>query len=137
MVQENPISANPDWRAGNRPSDMYSVGPESPTSPTALKIKEAGSEIAGKGAALASEGAKKCCTPEVKEQFHKLTIYTATILMALAWWDFVSTGIFHQMDEGWGENLGLLWAGAAICIILAMVVTYFTGETLAFGEDCC
>ena len=80
---------------------------------------------------------RACCNDDVKEQLKTLTMYTATILMALAWWDFISEGIFHSIDKDWGSTLWLLWLGAVICIIFAMAVTFYTGETLKFGEDCC
>eukprot|EP01061_Rhynchopus_euleeides_P030527 TRINITY_DN506_c1_g1_i2.p2 TRINITY_DN506_c1_g1~~TRINITY_DN506_c1_g1_i2.p2 ORF type:complete len:128 (+),score=37.87 TRINITY_DN506_c1_g1_i2:196-579(+) len=125
----NPIDSN--WGGNsNRPSQYAS----SPGSPTMQSLKNAG----GKAADKAKEGAGKCydccCAPEVKKQLGELITYTATIIIALAWWELISQGIFYRIFD---SELWWMWVLATVLIILAMVICWLTGEALAFGEDCC
>ncbi|KAJ9458243.1 hypothetical protein DIPPA_06782 [Diplonema papillatum] len=76
-----------------------------------------------------------CCSDEVKDKLVELVEYSATIIIALAWYAFLGWGIFYRVFDY--DNLLMQWVFAAICIILAMILCFLTGETLAFGEDCC
>ena len=87
---------------------------------------------------VASEGGRKCCdtccSDTVKEHLATLIQYACTIIIALAWWELLSVGLFYR---AFGTELWWMWVLAALLLILAMVVCWFTKESLAFGEDCC
>eukprot|EP01064_Diplonema_japonicum_P002984 TRINITY_DN1195_c1_g4_i1.p1 TRINITY_DN1195_c1_g4~~TRINITY_DN1195_c1_g4_i1.p1 ORF type:complete len:120 (+),score=9.57 TRINITY_DN1195_c1_g4_i1:61-420(+) len=117
----NPIDNH--WNQ-SRPSQIYSPssGPGSPTF-------DAAKEKAGQAADACCN---TCCSDDVKDHLATLIQYAATIIIALALWGLIYDGIMPSDKPIW-----LLWIFATVMLIISIAVSWWTGETLHFGEDCC
>ena len=121
------------------------------------KMKTGAGNVAGtvkSGAGQAASGAKSC--------IFDLTVYAGTILIALAYAELAQNVFLIMLDKKDPEDipLWLLWIYAAVTIsmsfltvkkylldttlklktqttVLAMIICFFTGQTISFGEDAC